>query len=130
MNLRIIPDACLVQKNEAGEDIPPAFSGHIIVELPSFPERCRFPREVGLDAHAGNVTEEKKKEFASTLQDLDFMAKVAEKIKPKIIEVCLHDIKSDEKINSVDDLYAWPDCGTIVADLCMRFLTGFAAKKN
>jgi hypothetical protein len=111
-----------------GEDpsLSDLFDGFIEIRLPSYPERLRFPKELGLDKLAGSGDE--ASELSKTLQNLEMLALCAEKVKPYVSSVSLKS-KDGVELQSADDLYDYPAAGVLVAGLCTKFLSGFVEKK-
>jgi hypothetical protein len=106
------------------------FEGYVEVKVPSYPERLRFPKDIGLEVAAGPVSDADKEKIAGSLRQLELLAKCAEKVKPFIASVSLKHIEDGVELKSADDLYDFPDAGGLVTGLCTKFILGFLEKKT
>lgn len=118
------------EKDAKGPFLKDIFDGFIEVKVPSYPERLRFPKEIGLDVISGEISDEDKKKVNGALLQLELLAKCSEKVRPFIGEVALKHKESGLELKSVDDLYDFPDAGGLVTGLCSKFVLGFLEKKH
>jgi hypothetical protein len=111
-----------------GPFLSDTFEGFIEIRAPSYPERLRFPKELGIEDLSGGEDDQKEK-LKRSLNQLEMLAKCAEKVKPFIIAVDLLYKPESLKLNTVDDLYDFPDAGPLITGLCTKFIMGFVEKK-
>lgn len=125
MDLVIKPTICEEQKDAAGTVIAPAaFSGTVTIKLPTMPESYRFKakygrRSVGLDT---------KSEADVAMASLEMIADISEEIKPFFTKVELTDVGNGKQIASVDELYSYEPAFSVIAEVAMKFIQGFAEK--
>lgn len=127
MEIEIVPLVCSEQKNEAGEVVPASFEGFVKVKVPSFPERCRFPKQLGIGDLALSEGDPDKK-VASGIANLEVVAKAAELMEPFLIGVSLKHLKTGTELKSVEDLYSFPQASPIVVEIAGDFINGFQPK--
>lgn len=104
------------------------FSGHIEIRMPSYPERLRFPKEIGIESLSESGDDANK--LVESLKNLELLAVCAEKVKPYVAGVEVTILDDGSKLASADDLYDHPGAGTLVAALCTKFILGFLEKKT
>lgn len=118
---------------ETGEVIKhePTFEGYIKVKVPSFPERARFPKELGLESLSTAAEDaDQKEKLKSNLNNMEVIAKASELMQKYITEVCLRHTKVQPavELKTVDDLYCYPAAATIIVELASEFIRGFQPK--
>lgn len=102
------------------------FEGVIEIRAPSYPERLRFPKEIGLDSVMAGKDEDKVK---ASLNQMEMLAVCSEKVKPFINSVKLKYLEDGTELNSAEDLFDFPYAGALVTGLCTKFILGFLEKK-
>lgn len=124
MDLKIVPQACEVTKDEAGADVPASFSGSVTIRLPTMPETYRMKAKYGRKA----VAMKSEDSLENKLESMELVAEIAEDIKDNFVKVHLEDLQNGRKINSVDDLYSYEPAFGIIAEVAGKFIQGFAEK--
>lgn len=134
MDLKYTPSQLEVREKLAEGDETPllqdAFEGYLKIKCPSYPDRLRLPKELGVEnlGIEDNPEAGKKEQMQNAFKNLEVMAACAEKIRSYVVEVDLK-YKDGTELKSVDDLYDFPAAGAMVAGLCTKFLMGFVEKK-
>jgi hypothetical protein len=108
------------------------FEGFVEVKAPSYPERLRFPKELGLESFGEKSVDEEKERLSKSLNQMETLAKCAEKVMPFIVGVNLKVLIPNtgvDELKSAEDLYDFPQAGAIVTAICSKFLLGFLEKK-
>lgn len=108
------------------------FTGFIEIRMPSYPERLRLPKEIGIENVANMASEADKDKVRQQMATMEVLAKTAEKIMTYINEVDLVYADGDEvtSIKTMDDFFAFPACAGLVTGLCSKFVLGFMEKKK
>lgn len=108
------------------------FEGFLEIRCPSYPERLRLPKELGIENLAPedeSKDADHREKMERVFKNLELMALCADKIKTYITAVDLKDKTAGVELKTVDDLYDYPHASAIVAGLCSKFITGFVEKK-
>jgi hypothetical protein len=131
---RLDEDGKPVKDSEGKEAVGPflsdLFEGTVQIKAPSYPERLRFPKELGLESFSDAKEEDRKEKLMEAFNQMEMLAKAAVKVQPYIQEVKLKYLKGDIVLNSSDDLYDFPAAGPLVTGLCSKFILGFLEKKT
>lgn len=124
MDLVITPTLCKEQKNEAGDLVPASFSGFVTIRLPTMPESYRFKAKYGRRSVGLN----EKSEADVAMVSLEMIADIAEEIKPFFSVVNLTEVATKKTLSTVEELYSYEPAFSIIAEVGMKFIQGFAEK--
>lgn len=103
------------------------FQGCIELKAMTYPERLRFPKDLGIENLVGDEGEQKQN-VSKMLNQIEVLAKASEKILPLITKVELK-YKDGTELKTADDLYAFAEASSIVTGICTKFIMGFVGKK-
>lgn len=131
MNRKFGPDD--VDPNSLADDykgplLGEKWEGFIEIRMPSYPERLRFPKELGIESVVG--TKDEDQQLRENLKQMEFLAKCAEMVQKYIVSVDLKTKDGVEHVTSQEDLYCHPGTQDFVTGLCTRFILGFLDKKK
>lgn len=140
---KFVPKVCQEQeveiegkgKNKARvEKIAPMFKGHVVLRVPTYPERQAMT-VMAMDMAAGNNTED---DIRTAVRDnveyrknaLSRMADMIEKAKEFYLSVSLEKISDGSKYESYEDLDCDPDCESILTEGARLISRGMSPGKN
>lgn len=127
MNLKYTPKDLDFRDEKEEGFVPFPFEGFVELRIPTFPEKLRFPKEIGIQNFKDLTNEE-----ISLNDKMELIAMCAEKMKGYLesVELKYNGSGQEFNLNSVEDLYSHPEANDLMLAICLKFISGFAQKKT